>query len=191
MNAKKNKIFELIKMEYTLGHTATSLNSPTLNELAEKYKIPLENLKKLSAEEKWDELKNQNKTALTINQSHGLKADQDLENDAVRKGNFYAATVCLDRGLQKLSQLRDEEITPELALKMVQKGIKGRCDAAGLSDTVNVNTGSINLNFINEISVEDNINHQKQYHQLAKELNKYLDPENNCGAINVKPKSKN
>lgn len=186
MSVIKITNWEKIKEDYILSNSPKNINTLILKRLANKHQVPYEDLKNRAAKGQWHKLKNQDNQELNTSMVPELSNEPALTEIEVREQNFNSATICLNKGLQKLSNMKCEEITPELAIKMAQLGLKGRHEAAGLQGSLNVNTGpNINLN-INESSVEENINHQKKYKQLADRFINLLEQQGPDEVIDVK-----
>jgi len=186
MSETKITNWEKIKEDYILRNSTKNINAHILKGLAKKHQVPYEDLKNRATKGQWHKLKNQDNQELNTSMVPELSNEQALTEIEVREQNFHSATICLDKGLQKLSNMKCEEITPELAIKMVQLGLKGRHEAVGLQGSLNVNTGpNINLN-INEGSVEEKINNQNKYKQLAHRFINFLEQQGLNEVIDVK-----
>ena len=174
MSKDKNNIFEEIKIKYTLGVVDTIINPPSLNELSKEYKITLEGLEIRSAEEKWAEVKQKNLQKLQIHLSQSLEKGQKHEEGKSLNKNSPSVKAVHKRGLARLEKLRDEEITPEMALKMTQIQHKADRDSSDSSG----NSNSISENLADALTVEDYISHQKKMKRLADELDKIIGRKN-------------
>ena len=69
-----------------------------------------------------------------------------------------------------MNVLTKDEISPELALKMVQAGIKTRHDAAGLTDTIKEETPRRVELLEGEIPIEESIARQARFAEIARKL---------------------
>ncbi len=191
MSETKNINWDEIKEDYILRNSAKTTKALLLKDLAKKYQVPYEDLQNRVLKEQWHKLMKPDNQELNTGVAPESPNKQAFTEIEVRRKNFQSATICLDKGLQKLSQIKCEEITPELAIKMVQLGLKGRHEAAGLPGKFNVNT-DLNINHdVNEDFVEENINHQKKYKQLALKFVNFFEQEGLSEATNVKSKPNN
>ena len=132
MNKTKIINWDKIKEDYSLRDGTKTTTALTLKDLAKKHQVPYEDLQDRALKEQWHKLKKQDNQKLNAGVAPESPNKQAFTEIEVRRKNFQSATICLDKGLQKLSQIKCEEITPELAIKMVQLGLKGRHEAAGL-----------------------------------------------------------
>jgi hypothetical protein len=188
MNEADSINWDLIKRDFILSRTSNKKGKTlTLKQLSQKYNIPYGTLKNKSSKEKWIELVNQKNKEVTIKVTTEIQNQNILSEIDVRMKNFESATVCLDRGLEKLSQLTEEEISPQLAIKMVELGIKGRHSSAGLADNFNINNTNLNINLKpGEETFEENQEKFKKQSLLAAKFIKHLDAyTKKHGAIDI------
>lgn len=177
MNEAESINWELIKRDFILGRTnAENGKSLTLKQLAQKHNIPYGTLKNKASQEKWTALVNKQSKELNLMVTQKVQKEQVMTEVEIRTRNFEAGTVCLDRGLDRLSKLDEDDITPELALKMVQAGIKSRHEAAGLPDRFEVK-GIMGT----ETSFEANLHQHQQFLQLAHSFQTHIENKSLLG----------
>lgn len=180
--------WDLIKRDFILSRTGCKKGkSLTLKQLSQKHKIPYGTLKNRASKEKWIELVNQKNKEVSVKVTAEMQNQNILNEIEVRTKNFKSATVCLDRGLEKLSRLTEEEISPQLAIKMVELGIKGRHSSAGLADNFNISNTNLNINLKpGEETFEENQERFQKQSLLAAKFIKHLDAyTKKHGAIDI------
>lgn len=169
MSKEENKLLKIIKMEYTLGNIDAITNPPSLNELANKYNISTEELEIRSAEENWDDVKKINRKKLILSLSTDINQGPGHKKNTTGENILGSAEACQKRGYEKLTQLRDEELTFDMALKLTQIKHNINNDSES-SDKTRAHSGDIS----EDLSVKDYIAHQKEMMRLAEELKKLL-----------------
>jgi hypothetical protein len=188
MNEADSLNWDLIKRDFILSRTDNKKGKAlTLKQLSQKHSIPYGTLKNKASKEKWIEFSNQKNKELSIKVTTEIQNQNILNEIEVRTKNFKSATVCLDRGLEKLSQLTEEEISPQLAVKMVELGIKSRHTSAGLADNFNISNTNLNINLKpGEEVFEENQERFQRQSLLAAKFIKHLDAyTKKHGAIDI------
>jgi hypothetical protein len=167
MKKSKKPDWDLIKRDFVLGDI-------TLKELSLKSGIPYGVLKNRSSAEKWSLHKKEKKKSVNSKICQEIQKEQVLSEVDIRMKNFTAATACLDKGLERLGQLTEDEIPPQLAIKMVELGIKGRHSSAGLPDKYQIESEE-NINFgLYTVSVSEATEKQSRLKTTAYKLEAFL-----------------
>jgi hypothetical protein len=174
-----NKIvdWDQIKREYFAAHLSFGASDEgPLKGLAKKYNISYGSLKNRSSKEGW-----KNELILSKNKIHKKVSSELIENKVlteleVRRKNYDAADLCLDKGVEKLLRLADGEFTPEIIIKLIQLGMKGRSDSTGISNKIEV-SGKLTVSPEEDNFLKDFQSHRKNKNLLQK-LTKYLGGNN-------------
>jgi hypothetical protein len=123
---KKNKEtdFDAAKREFVSCYSPELIETLILKDLSEKHQVSEKTLKELAIFENWPELRDKkNQKILDL---------ETLEETEVRADNFKIGTLLRDKGLQKLSQAHQADVTIDQAIKMIHLGTKIRHEAAGM-----------------------------------------------------------
>lgn len=123
---KKNKEtdFDSAKREFVSSYSPKLIETLILKDLSEKHQVSEKTLKELAIFENWSELRDKKNQKII-----DLEA---LEEKEVRADNFKIGTLLRDKGLQKLSQAHQADVTIDEAIKMAHLGTKIRHEAAGM-----------------------------------------------------------
>ncbi len=184
-----NKIvdWDQIKREYFAAHLSLgATDEGSLKGLAKKYNISYGSLKNRSSKEGW-----KNELILSKNKIHKKLSSELIENKVlteleVRRKNYDAADLCLDKGVEKLLRLADGEFTPEIIIKLIQLGMKGRSDSTGILNKIEV-SGKLIVSPEEDNFLKDFQSHRKNKNLLQK-LTKYLggsNEENEEGVVDI------
>jgi len=181
-----NKIvdWDQIKREYFAAHLSLEAGDEgSLKNLAKKFNISYGSLKNKSSKEGW-----RSELALSKNKIHKKVSSELIENKVlteleVRKKNYEAADLCLDKGVEKLLRLADDEFTPEIIIKLIQLGMKGRSDSTGILNKIEV-SGKLTVSPEEDNFIKDFQSHRKNKNLLQK-LNKYLGGDNEEGVVDI------
>ncbi len=176
--------WDQIKREYFAAHLSLGASDEgSLKGMAKKYNISYGSLKNRSSKEGW-----KNELILSKNKIHKKVSSELIENKVlteleVRRKNYDAADLCLDKGVENLLRLTDDEFTPETVIKLIQLGMKGRSDSTGISNKFEI-SGKLAVSSEEDSFLEDSQDHQKNKN-LLKKLKEYLDRPNEEGVIDV------
>ena len=176
--------WDQIKREYFAAHLSLGASDEgSLKGLAKKYNISYGSLKNRSSREGWKSELAHSKIKIHQKISHEMVENKVLTELEVRRKNYDAADLCLDKGVEKLLRLADDEFTPETVIKLIQLGMKGRSDSTGISNKFEI-SGKLAVSSEEDSFLEDSQDHQKNKN-LLKKLKEYLDRPNEEGVIDV------
>jgi hypothetical protein len=131
-NEKSSKKLKDIKEDFTSMINAEKITPLIIKELAKKYQICPENLKLRVEKENWCNVIIFNEQEMKDSLDNNIKNEYDIEDIDIQLRNFIIATLCLDKGLDRLCKIPNEEITFDQSLKLIKMGIKLRLDSAGV-----------------------------------------------------------
>jgi len=181
---KKIVDWDKIKRKYFSAHLSSAASDEgSLKNLAKENNISYGSLKNKSSQEGWKSELDRSKKKIHQKVSNEMVENKVLTELEVRKKNYAVADLCLDKGMENLLKLEDDEFTPEIIIKLIQLGIKGRADSAGISNKFEV-SGKLAVSPEEDSFLKDFQDHHENK-KLLKKLNEYLGGQNEGGVIDV------
>lgn len=176
--------WDKIKRDYFYSQlNMGSCNGCSLKSLAVKYSISYGSLKNRSSKEGWNKELALSKKKIHIKVSKEIVEKKVITEREVREKNYEAADLCLDKGVKNILNLADGDVSAEIAIKLIQLGMKGRLDSTGISSKFEV-SGKLTVGPEEESFVKDFQDHQKNK-ALLRKLKKYLGEQNEEGIIDL------